>query len=55
VHLLFLNTREKTEINEDKKRELENYIQQHLTEIPSSIYYSHDEDIINGILKFAQI
>lgn len=55
VHLLFLNinTREKTEINEDKKRELESYIQQHLTEIPSSIYYSHDEDIINGILKFA--
>lgn len=36
-----------------KKRELESYIQQHLTEIPSSIYYSHDEDIINGILKFA--
>jgi len=55
VHLLFLNinTKEDTDISPDKKRELETYIQQHLTDIPSSIHYSYDENIINGILNFA--
>ncbi|SDI37416.1 universal stress protein [Chryseobacterium jejuense] len=55
VHLSFLNinTKEKNEINSDKKKELEDYIQQHLTEIPSSIHYSYDENVINGILSFA--
>ncbi|BAP31406.1 putative universal stress protein [Chryseobacterium sp. StRB126] len=55
VHLSFLNinTKEKTEINSDKKKELEDYIRQHLTEIPSSIHYSYDENVINGILTFA--
>lgn len=54
VRLLFLNinTREKSDGNDDKKRELENYIQQYLTEIPSSIHYSYDKEIINGILNF---
>lgn len=55
VHLSFLNinTKEKTEINSDKKKELEDYIHQHLTDIPSSIHYSYDENVINGILSFA--
>ncbi|AZA84131.1 hypothetical protein C1637_16720 [Chryseobacterium lactis] len=55
VHLLFLNinTKEDTDISPEKKRELETYIQQHLTDIPSSIHYSYDENIINGILNFA--
>ena len=54
-HLLFLNinTKEKTDINPDKKKELEGYIHQHLTEIPSSIHYSYDENVINGILACA--
>lgn len=52
VRLSFLNiTREKED--ETEKRELENYIREHLTEIPSSIHYSHDENIIKGILNFA--
>ncbi len=55
VRLLFLsiNTSNKNDIDADQKRELEDYIHQHLTEIPSSIHYSYDEDIINGILNFA--
>lgn len=55
VRLLFLNisTSDKNDIDADQKRELEDYIHQHLTEIPSSIHYSYDEDIINGILNFA--
>jgi nucleotide-binding universal stress UspA family protein len=55
VHLMFLNihTKKGTDINNDKKKELEEYIYQHLTEIPSSIHYSYDENIINGILNFA--
>ncbi|NIF04798.1 universal stress protein [Chryseobacterium sp. Tr-659] len=54
VQLLFLNINtKKNDIDEDKKRELEEYIHQHLTEVPSSIHYSYDEDIINGILTFA--
>lgn len=55
VHLSFLNinTNDKTDINPDKKKALEDYIHQHLTEIPSSIHYSYDENVINGILSFA--
>lgn len=55
VRLLFLNisNSDKNDIDADQKRELEDYIHQHLTEIPSSIHYSYDEDIINGILNFA--
>lgn len=55
VRLLFLNinTKEDTDIDADKKKELEDYIQQHLTGIPSSIHYSYDENIIKGILTFA--
>ncbi|MCJ7932276.1 MAG: universal stress protein [Chryseobacterium sp.] len=55
VQLLFLNinTKEGSDISPDKKRALEEYIHQHLTEIPSSIHYSYDENIISGILNFA--
>ncbi|GEJ44141.1 MULTISPECIES: universal stress protein [unclassified Chryseobacterium] len=53
VHLSFLNINTRETEDENKKRELENYIREHLTEIPSSIHYSHDENIINGILTFA--
>ncbi|WP_370900953.1 universal stress protein [Chryseobacterium gossypii] len=55
VRLLFLNinTKGDTDIDADKKKELEDYIQQHLTGIPSSIHYSYDENIIRGILTFA--
>lgn len=57
VHLMFLNihTKETTDINNDKKEELQEYIHEYLTEIPSSIYYSYDENIINGILNFASL
>lgn len=55
VHLMFLNinTKEGTDISNDKKKELEEYIQEYLTKIPSSIYYHYDENVINGILTFA--
>lgn len=57
VNLMFLNihSEEKTEANNDKKQELQEYIHQYLTEIPSSIHYSYDENIINGILNFASL
>jgi len=57
VHLMFLNihTKEKNEGDEGKKKELQEYIHEYLTEIPSSIYYSYDENIINGILNFASL
>lgn len=53
VHLSFLNINTREKEDENKKKELEDYIREHLTEIPSSIYYSHDENVINGILTFA--
>lgn len=53
VHLSFLNINTREKEDENKKKELEEYIREHLTEIPSSIYYSHDENVINGILTFA--
>lgn len=53
VHLSFLNINAREKEDENKKKELEDYIREHLTEIPSNIYYSHDENIINGILTFA--
>ncbi|MBV8324904.1 universal stress protein [Chryseobacterium sp.] len=55
VQLLFLNidTHEGDDTGNEHKKELEEYIRQHLTEIPSSIYYSYDHNVINGILSFA--
>ncbi|MDQ1803175.1 universal stress protein [Chryseobacterium sp. CKR4-1] len=55
VRLMFLNinTRKGIDDNEDKKRDLEKYIHQYLTKIPSTIHYYYDENIINGILTFA--
>ncbi|WP_374463041.1 universal stress protein [Chryseobacterium sp.] len=53
MHLSFLNINTREKEDENKKKELEDYIREHLTEIPSSIYYSHDENVINGILTFA--
>lgn len=53
VHLSFLNINTREKEDENKKKELEDYIREHLTEIPSSIYYSYDENVINGILTFA--
>lgn len=53
VRLSFLNINNNEKENEDHKKELEDYIREHLTEIPSSIHYSHDENVINGILSFA--
>jgi nucleotide-binding universal stress UspA family protein len=55
VQLMFLNihTKENNDIIAEKKKEIEEYIHQNLTEIPSNIYYSYDKNIINGILTFA--
>lgn len=55
VRLMFLNihTRKGLDDNDDKKKELEEYIRQYLTKIPSTIHYYYDENIINGILTFA--
>lgn len=53
LSFLNINTKDKTDINPDKKKELEDYVRQHLTEIPSSIHYSHDENVITGILGFS--
>ncbi|CAH0270032.1 universal stress protein [Chryseobacterium sp. WG14] len=53
LQFLNINTHEGEDTSNDKKKELEEYIRQHLTEIPSSIHYSYDENIIKGILTFA--
>ncbi|GEN67416.1 universal stress protein [Chryseobacterium rhizosphaerae] len=53
LQFLNINTHEGEDTSTDKKKELEEYIRLHLTEIPSSIHYSYDENIINGILNFA--
>jgi len=55
VQLMFLNihTKEDQKTIEEKKIEIQEYIHQHLTEIPSTIYYSYDKNIVNGILTFA--
>lgn len=53
VRLSFLNINTREKEDENQKKELEDYIREHLTEIPSSIHYSHDENIIQGILNFA--
>ncbi|MET3037682.1 universal stress protein [Chryseobacterium sp. NRRL B-14859] len=55
VRLQFLNidTHKGNDISNENKKELEDYLHQHLTEFSSSIYYSYDENIINGILNFA--
>lgn len=53
LSFLNINTKEGTDINPVKKKELEDYIHQHLTDLPGSIYYSYDENVIKGILTFA--
>ncbi|WP_415327654.1 hypothetical protein [Chryseobacterium sp. MMS23-Vi53] len=55
VQLMLLNihTKENTDSSDEKKKQLEEYIQQNLTEIPNTIHYSYDKNIINGILNFA--
>ncbi|SIR69559.1 universal stress protein [Chryseobacterium sp. RU33C] len=53
VRLSFLNINTSEKEDKNQKKELEDYILEHLTEIPSSIHYSHDENIIQGILNFA--
>jgi len=50
---MFLNINNREKEDENKKKELENYIREHLTEIPSSIHYSYEENVIKGILNFA--
>lgn len=55
VQLMFLNinTKEDHTIIDEKKNEIQEYIHQNLTEIPSTIYYSYDKNIVDGILTFA--
>ncbi|PRB00606.1 hypothetical protein CQ046_18345 [Chryseobacterium sp. MYb7] len=53
VRLMFLNINKGEKEDENKKRELEDYIREHLTEIPSTIHYSYEENVIKGILNFA--
>lgn len=55
VQLMFLNinTKEGHTIIDEKKNEIQEYIHQNLTEIPSTIYYSYDKNIVDGILTFA--
>ena len=55
IHLSLLNINKKADrdVTDSKKEELEKYIQENLNDIPNSIHYSYDENIINGILSFA--
>ncbi|ASE61524.1 hypothetical protein CEQ15_08475 [Chryseobacterium indologenes] len=53
LSFLNINTKEGTDINPDKKKELEDYIRNYLTDIPGNIYYSYDDNVIKGILTFA--
>ncbi|WP_157676731.1 universal stress protein [Chryseobacterium sp. T16E-39] len=55
VRLMFLNIHKRngSDDNEDKNKELEAYIRQYLTTIPSTIHNYYDENIIRGILTFA--
>lgn len=57
IHLSLLNINKKAhnDVTDSKKEELEKYIQENLTDIPNSIHYSYDENIINGILSFASL
>ncbi|MBO9619483.1 MAG: hypothetical protein J7539_10650 [Niabella sp.] len=52
--LLNIDTKESTTLAADKKKEWEQNLGQYFTDIPYSIYYSSDRDIIKGILSFAQ-
>lgn len=56
IHLSLLNINKKAnnDVTDSKKEELEKYIQENLNDIPNSIHYSYDENIINGILSFAK-
>ncbi|WP_313090121.1 universal stress protein [Chryseobacterium flavum] len=53
LSFLHINTGEDDKVSTDKKEKLEEYIHRHLTEIPSKIHYSHDKNVISGILSFA--
>lgn len=54
IQLMLLNIHTKENDDDvEKKKELEDYILQNLTEIPNSIHYSYDKNIIDGILNFA--
>lgn len=55
IHLSLLNINKKAnrDVTDSRKEELEKYIQENLNDIPNSIHYSFDENIINGILSFA--
>ncbi|KIC61301.1 universal stress protein [Chryseobacterium taiwanense] len=55
IHLSLLNINKKANSDgtDSKKEELEKYIHENLNDIPNSIHYSFDENIINGILSFA--
>lgn len=57
IHLSLLNINKKANNDgtDSKKAELEKYIQENLNDIPNSIHYSFDENIINGILSFASL
>ncbi|MCA6068385.1 universal stress protein [Chryseobacterium sp. RG1] len=57
IHLSLLNINKKAnnDVTDSKKEELEKYIQENLNDIPNSIHYSYDENIINGILSFASL
>lgn len=57
IYLSLLNIHKKVnkDITESKKEELEKYIHQNLNDIPNSIHYLYDENIINGILSFASL
>ncbi|ANH81986.1 hypothetical protein A8C56_14305 [Niabella ginsenosidivorans] len=50
--ILNVNTKGDTEVTDSKKKEWEEHIQQYLTDIPYSVYYSFDRNIIKGILSF---
>lgn len=53
LNLLNVQTKENDHISTEKRKELEAYIRENLTEIPNKIYYSYDKNVISGILNFA--
>ncbi|WEK69815.1 MAG: universal stress protein [Candidatus Chryseobacterium colombiense] len=56
IHLSLLNINKKnSSVTNSRKEELEKYIHENLNDIPNSIHYSFDENIINGILSFASL
>ncbi len=55
IHLDLLNINKKAgnDAIDSKKDELEKYIHENLNDVPNSVHYSFDENIIKGILSFA--